>query len=81
MKNVPNALTVTEKAETVMNISKMVCDSYQIDGLSVSIGISLFPMDGITLDNLYAKADAALYQAKRRGKNQFFFANHQFSYL
>lgn len=81
MKNVPNALTVTEKAETVMNISKMVCDSYQIDGLSVCIGISLFPMDGITLDNLYAKADAALYQAKRRGKNQFFFANHQFSYL
>ena len=41
---------------------------YQIMG---SIGASLFPEHGSDYDALLANADAALYEAKRRGKNQY----------
>jgi len=38
--------------------------------LSASIGISLYPDDGDTPDELIDRADAAMYVAKRRGGNQ-----------
>ena len=36
-----------------------------------SIGISLFPQDGLTADNLLQAADTAMYAAKQSGKNQY----------
>ena len=75
MKNVSTGHIVAEKAETVLRISRLLCSTYPIENLSVSIGVSLFPADGTTLSTLYAKADKALYQAKNSGKNQFRFAN------
>ncbi|MFW5969710.1 MAG: EAL and GGDEF domain-containing protein, partial [Halofilum sp. (in: g-proteobacteria)] len=36
-----------------------------------SIGISLFPQDGLTPDNLIQAADTAMYTAKNAGKNQY----------
>lgn len=38
--------------------------------LTVSIGVAQFPADGETPDALLARADAALYQAKRDGRNR-----------
>jgi diguanylate cyclase (GGDEF)-like protein len=38
--------------------------------LTISIGISTFPVDGADKDNLIHKADIALYEAKRKGKNK-----------
>jgi diguanylate cyclase (GGDEF)-like protein/PAS domain S-box-containing protein len=40
-----------------------------------SIGIALFPNDATTIDGLMEAADGALYQAKREGRNRWFFAN------
>ncbi len=37
---------------------------------TTSIGISFFPDHGSTIDELLEKADIALYQVKRMGKNQ-----------
>lgn len=38
-----------------------------------SIGISLFPDDGAEVDDLIKRADAAMYQAKEQGRNNFQF--------
>lgn len=49
---------------------------YQVDGhtlfVTASIGISIYPEDGRDLSELLRKADAAMYEAKRHGKNQTF---------
>ncbi len=38
--------------------------------VTISLGISTFPQDGKTLNELLERADAALYQAKENGRNQ-----------
>ncbi|MDP9360075.1 MAG: sensor domain-containing diguanylate cyclase [Acidobacteriota bacterium] len=38
--------------------------------VTVSIGVSVYPLDGVTTTDLVARADAALYFAKKNGKNQ-----------
>jgi len=39
----------------------------------ISLGISIFPQDGATIDELLKNADAAMYSAKNNGKNQYVF--------
>jgi diguanylate cyclase (GGDEF)-like protein/PAS domain S-box-containing protein len=46
--------------------------------ITPSIGISLYPQDGEEIEDLIKKADSAMYQAKRSGKNNihFYTPNH-----
>ena len=41
--------------------------------VSASIGISLYPEDGVTAEELIRSADEAMYRIKRAGKNSFGF--------
>ena len=43
--------------------------------VSMSIGIALFPTDGLTINELIKNADIAMYNAKNAGKNNFRFFN------
>jgi diguanylate cyclase (GGDEF)-like protein len=38
---------------------------------TISIGISTFPEDASDISSLIEKADQALYEAKRTGKNRY----------
>lgn len=43
---------------------------------SVSIGIAIYPHDGLELEGLKKNADIALYRAKENGKNRFSLYDH-----
>jgi diguanylate cyclase (GGDEF)-like protein/PAS domain S-box-containing protein len=43
-----------------------------------SIGISIYPQDGDSIETLINNADKAMYNAKESGKNQFSFYNSKF---
>jgi len=45
--------------------------------IGVSIGISIFPHDGETIENLTQRADMAMYHAKDKGRNNFQFYSDQ----
>ncbi len=74
MKNVSDFKATTHKAQEMLDEIARLCTNYPINQLSGSIGIGMYPENGKTLEELYANADSALYQAKRAGKNQYVFA-------
>lgn len=45
--------------------------------IGVSIGISMYPVDGSTAADLIKRADAAMYEAKNAGKNTYRFATKE----
>jgi diguanylate cyclase (GGDEF)-like protein/PAS domain S-box-containing protein len=59
------------------NLVDTIGRPYRVNGLTldvgVSIGISLFPTHGETIDVLFKRADAAMYAAKRGGRARFAF--------
>ncbi|MBF0319486.1 MAG: EAL domain-containing protein [Nitrospirae bacterium] len=66
-----DAAAIAEKIITAIN------EPFYLDAqrctVGVSIGISIFPMDGDTLEVLSKNADMAMYQVKEHGKNGFRF--------
>ena len=50
------------------------CDE-KVFELGASIGIAFFPQHGTRSETLIHHADLAMYQAKKRGKNRFFYYN------
>lgn len=75
MRHVSNADSVRKKAERLRSALENLALSTPGSDHSASIGVSLYPSNGTTLDELYAKADAAMYQAKRTGKNRVTIVN------
>lgn len=63
---------VENKAKDICKIFDLLYDE---DGRKItgSLGIALFPRDGDTFDELYKRADSALYTSKRAGKSCYTF--------
>jgi predicted signal transduction protein with EAL and GGDEF domain len=78
-------LTEIPQADDIITIAQKVVDSfgkpYVIGGndfnVSTSVGISIYPEDGETMEALFKNADIAMYHAKERGGNAYQFFNTQ----
>lgn len=74
LEDIRSAEDVGKVAEKVIQV---MTKPYQIESTEVnaspSIGISLYPADGRDVDMLIRNADAAMYHAKKMGRNNFQF--------
>jgi diguanylate cyclase (GGDEF)-like protein len=74
LEQIPDYQTVSEEAE---NILKMLMHPVKVGRqelfVSGSIGISIFPEDGESVESLMQCADVAMYQAKELGRNNYQF--------
>jgi len=75
--DVETALHVSQSLQQVLHFP-FDLGPYQ-SGITISMGIAMFPEDGQDLDTLLRNADAAMYQAKNDGRNvaRFFTAAMQ----
>lgn len=73
-KSIQDIITFTEK---VLGIFQKPFDILgQPTYVTTSIGVSVFPLHGTTIETLLRKADMAMYVAKKEGRNTFrFFAD------
>lgn len=69
IEGVSSVLTVANKIIDVINPQIQVGDNVMQVG--ASIGISVYPQDGETMDVLLRNADTAMYKAKEEGRNRY----------
>ena len=66
-----------DPANTSRRILRVLKEAHSIDGhdlhVTASIGISIFPVDGLDAATLLKSADTAMYQAKESGRQNFRF--------
>lgn len=81
---IPNITSVVDIEKIANKIIHSFKEAFYIEGneiyLTVSIGTSIFPDDGVDFDELLKNADAAMYIAKSNGKNQYQLFNYNIAY-
>lgn len=73
----PNISNVEEVDEMAHNITQAMHHPFEIVGqrlnVSASLGISIYPDDAATQDDLMRHSDVAMYRAKHEGRNRYCF--------
>ena len=72
------ALPEIADSEMACRVAKKICrvvqndmaEQYKVCGLTMSIGVAVYPDNGTSPDNLIRQADMAMYLAKQKGKNR-----------
>ncbi|MGB0834920.1 MAG: diguanylate cyclase domain-containing protein [Psychrobium sp.] len=72
-------LFMLEAGEDASDIARRIIDVFQVPFnildrpmlMTMSLGVAIYPTHGQDFDVLKARADAAMYQAKQSGRNQF----------
>ena len=71
LRNTADPAAITDISEKLL---QAVCQPYMLSGeqtvITVSIGASVYPDDGLDEQTLTKHADMAMYQAKQEGRNQ-----------
>ena len=69
INNANDVLKITEKMIRILSLP------YELNGheviIGASIGVSFFPQDGNSMNELINRADQAMYQVKKAGKNGY----------
>src|SRR3989344_2118784 len=72
LESIPHIDNATIVAEKILDVMQK---PFHVDGhemhVTVSIGITIYPMDDKDLTNLLKDADAAMYRVKQSGRNNF----------
>ncbi|MBE5934008.1 MAG: bifunctional diguanylate cyclase/phosphodiesterase, partial [Lachnospiraceae bacterium] len=75
----PSYTSVEELDSYANKLVQVIREPYELDGetasVSLSVGIALFPRDGLTTSELIKNSDIAMYNAKTSGKNSYKFFN------
>jgi diguanylate cyclase (GGDEF)-like protein/PAS domain S-box-containing protein len=71
VRDVDSYSKATQVAEHIrLVINRPIRASASECRVGASIGVSLYPADGVSLDELISRADKAMYRAKHSGRNQ-----------
>ena len=81
LENIHNADQVARVADALL---ASFVEPFQLSGghivyVGCSIGISIYPEDGVNIEKLLRAADTAMYRAKERGRNQSCFYAREMS--
>ena len=75
----PSYTSVEDLDKYANKLVNVIREPYNLDGetasVSLSVGIALFPRDGLTTSELIKNSDIAMYNAKTSGKNSYKFFN------
>lgn len=71
MTNLQKSDFIAGKVEAIRKIFDHYTTGETTCSIGCSIGVSLFPGHGTDFMSLFAKADAAMYQAKKNGKGRY----------
>ncbi len=72
LKDIPSSQIAEEKARKLLNMFQTLFEGEKHPmEVTCSVGMAIYPWDGLDYQSLYHCADLALYQAKSRGKNQY----------
>ncbi|MDI3323875.1 EAL domain-containing protein [Pontibacterium granulatum] len=79
LKQVSNAQSPERVASDIINAlsSSYTLDDNEVNYISASVGISLYPNDAQDVQSLLKNADQAMYTAKRQGRNRYQFFTPQ----
>lgn len=73
-------LTPESASEAARRVRAVLAEPISIDGhrfhVTVSVGISVYPTDGTVAPSLITNAEAAMYRAKDKGRDQICFYSH-----
>ena len=83
LKNIASRSHIATVAESILDLMKVPFDLGIGKQLRVgaSMGISTFPEQGSDVNELLRQADAALYEAKRNGRNHYSFYSNEMTRL
>lgn len=73
LKQIEDAIPVIERLLESVNTPVKI-NNFKVQ-VSASIGVAIYPEHGLDADILLRNSDHAMYQAKQRGKNQYFIFN------
>ncbi|OFZ66701.1 MAG: hypothetical protein A2V79_05515 [Betaproteobacteria bacterium RBG_16_56_24] len=73
----PNLDDLGDIMQVVNKLIESIADPYELEGHTVhvttSVGVSIYPQDGVNIETLIRNADTAMYQAKDAGRNGYRF--------
>jgi diguanylate cyclase (GGDEF)-like protein len=74
INDVPHNADLEHKLDQILECLSL---PYVLEGntayASASVGVTFYPDDGLTVDSLLQNADAAMFQAKKKGRNTYSF--------